>query len=297
MEGRNYEIITDTCSNLSEKQAEKYNIKIMGFPYIVNEKEVTDYPPNNTFEAKEAYALLRKKAEVKTSLINSFTIEEFAEMFLKAKKDVIYITISGGISGTYHNACVAAETLREKYPERKIFVIDSLSGSYAQGILVVKTAKKRENGASVEEAAEYAGKLRYYITHDFTIDNLIYLKKSGRVSNSAALIGTIARIKPMFTLSGDGKLVVSEKVNGRKKSLALILENFKKNIDYENADFIGIVHGDCKEEAEELRKKVCSFIPKAEIFFDYLTPLVGSHTGPGAIGLLYVSKNKRVVLA
>lgn len=293
MEGYSYEIITDTCSNLSEAQAKKYGVKIIGFPYTINGEEHTDDPKEKTFEIKDVYELLKKKTDVKTSLINSLKIEEFLEAFLKEGKDVLYITISGGISGTYANAEIAAKNLSEKYPDRKIMVVDSLSGSYTQGIIVVKTSKKREAGATVTEAYEYAMKIRNFATHDFTIDNLFFLRRSGRVSNSTALIGTLAMIKPMFTLDKAGKLIVYTKVNGRKKSLSTIIENFKKNIDPENADYIGIVHGDCEKEAETIRDKVIEIFPKAEIFFDYLTPLVGSHTGPGAIGLLYVAKAAR----
>lgn len=293
MERFDYEIITDTCSNLTEEQAKKYNIKIIGFPYIINGEEHTDDPRSKTFETAEVYQLLKRKADVKTSLINSAVLEEYIEPFLKEGRDVIYITISGGISGTFMNATLARDSLMEKYPERKVYAVDSLSGSYAQGILAIKTALKRQSGVDVSEAAEYAEKMRNFITHDFTVDNLFFLKRSGRVSNASALIGTLAMIKPMFTLSKEGRLATYGKVNGRKKSLSLIFENFKKNIDPENADFIGIVHGDCLKEAETLREKVKALFPSSEILFDYLTPLVGSHTGGGAIGLLYVKKTQR----
>lgn len=293
MERYSYEIITDTCSNLTDAQAEKYDIRIIGFPYTINGELHTDDPAKKTFDNKEVYELLSKKADVRTSLINSNTLEEFFEPFLKEGKDILYLCISGGISGTYQNAIFAANNLSEKYSKRKIIVVDCLSGSYAQGIVAVKTSKKRKLGATIEEAAEYAENLRYFVTHDFTIDNLFFLKRSGRVSNSTALIGTLAMIKPMFTLNKTGDLIVYSKVNGRKKALSLIMENFIKNIDPTNADCIGIVHGNCEKEAESLRDKVVKMFPKAEIFFDYLTPLVGSHTGPGAIGLLYIAKSAR----
>jgi len=293
MAGYSYEIITDTCSNLSDELAEKYGIKIMGFPYTIDGREHTDDPRAKTFEIKDVYELLKKKTDVKTSLINSLNIEEFLEQFLKEGKDVIYLTISGGISGTYQNGVLAQKNLSEKYPERKIFIVDSLSGSFTQGIIALMMAKKRAAGAEIEEINEYAKNLRNFATHDFTIDNLFFLRRSGRVSNSTALIGTLAMIKPMFTLAKDGKLIVYQKVNGRKKSLSLILENFKKNINPENADYIGIVHGDCEDEAKTLKDKIKEMFPKSEILFDYLTPLVGSHTGPGAIGVLYIAKEKR----
>lgn len=293
MAGYTYEIITDTCSNLSDKIAKLHGIKIMGFPYTIDKEEHTDDPRAKTFEIKDVYELLKNKADVKTSLINSINIEEFLEQFLKEGKDVIYLTISGGISGTYQNGVLAVKNLEEKYPERKIFVVDSLSGSFTQGILALMAAKKRSEGKSITEVNEYIKNLRHYATHDFTIDNLFFLRRSGRVSNSTALIGTLAMIKPMFTLEKDGKLVVYQKVNGRKKSLSLMLENFKKKVDPQNADYIGIVHGDCEDEAKTLKDRIKEMFPKSEILFDYLTPLVGSHTGPGAIGILYIAKEKR----
>lgn len=289
-----YEIITDTCANFKESEIEEFDIKVIGFPYTVNGEESTDDPRGETIETKDVYALLRKKCDVKTSLINSAAFEEFFEEFLKEGKDILYICISGGISGTYQNAINAKNILSEKYPDRQIFVVDSLSGSYSQGILVIKTVLKRNAGATVSEAFEYACRLRNHITHDFTIDDLFYLKKSGRVSNSTALVGTIMMIKPMFTLDKEGKLIVYKKINGRKKALNSILENFKKNIDKNEADFIGIVHGDCEDEALTLKKSVSELFPNARVLLDYLTPLVGAHAGPGAIGLLYISKENRI---
>ncbi len=288
-----YEIITDTCSNLTKEQAEKYDIKMIGFPYIINGEPHTDDPENPTFKPKEFYELLEKKGEAKTSLINSAVLEEFFEPYLKDGKDIIYICISGGISGTYKNALLAQRNMEEKYPNRKVYIVDSLSGSYAQGILVLKTAKKRLYGMNAEEAYSYAEKLRYKIKHDFTLSDLFFMKRGGRLSGVSAFLGTLAMIKPMLTLDKNGDIKVYAKINGRKKSLSLMWENFKKNVDPDEADFIAVVYGSCENEAREFRDGIKKLFPNSELFYDYLTPLVGAHTGPSAVGILYVSKEER----
>lgn len=289
----NYEIITDTGANLTCEQAEKYNIKIIGFPYLIDGKEHTDDPKNKTFETKELYSLLKTKTDVKTSLINTALMEEFFEPFLKNGKDIIYICLSGGISGTYQNSCICKNTLKKKYPDREIYTVDSLSGSYGQGLLAIKCAKKREAGLSLEEVFQYASELRFNINHDFTISDLFFLKRSGRLSGAGAILGTLAMIKPMFTLDNEGKIKIYAKANGRNKAISIMLDNFRKNIDTENSDIITVVHGDCSKDADYIVSEIKKEYPSSEILCDYLTPLVGAHTGPGAIGILYISKNKR----
>lgn len=288
-----YVIITDTGSNLTCQQAEKYNIKIMGFPYLIDGKEHTDDPQNKTFETKELYAFLKTKADVKTSLINAVAMEEFFEPFLKEGKDILYLCLSGGISGTYQNSCFCKNSLSAKYPDRKIYTVDSLSGSYGQGLFAIKCAQKRDTGASLKEVYDYACDLRFYINHDFTISDLFFLKRSGRLSGAGALLGTLAMIKPMFTLDNDGKIKIYAKANGRNKAISIMLDNFRKNADPENADIITVVHGDCIKDADYIVSEIKKDYPTSEIFCDYLTPLVGAHTGPGAIGILYIAKNKR----
>ena len=219
-----YEIITDSSSNLSKSMIKEIGVRVLSLSFFVGSEEYKGYREDEEFDYASFYAKLRSKENVKTSLVNAdIFIEEF-EKILEDGKDVLAILMSSGISGTYQAAKIAADTVRERYSDRQVIVIDSLSASIGQGLLVYYAAKLRETGKTVEEAADWVYKNRLKMVHQFTVDDLFFLKRGGRLSGGVAIIGTILQVKPVMHMDNNGLLVVQDKVNGRKKSLNAMLK-------------------------------------------------------------------------
>ena len=232
------------------------------------------------------------KENIKTSLLNT---EEFKAMFedvLAGGDDILAILISSGISGTYQAAKLAADELAEKYPERKIVVIDSLAASIGHGLLVYYAAKMQQEGKSLEETTDFIMENRLKLVHKFTVDDLFFLKRGGRLSGGVAIIGTILQIKPVLHVDNNGKLISQSKVNGRKKSINAIFDSLKDNvIDPEN-QVMAICHGDCLEDAEYLAAKVKKEYNVKDVIMNYCDPVIAAHAGPGVLALFYLGKER-----
>ena len=199
-----YEIITDSSSNLSKSMIQEIDVRVLPLSFFVGGEEYKSYSEDESFDYASFYAKLRNKENVKTSLINADTFIQEFEKILEAGKDVLAILMSSGISGTYQAAKIAADTVRERFPDRQVIVIDSLSASIGQGLLIYYTAKLREAGKSIEEAADWVYKNRLKMVHQFTVDDLFYLKRGGRLSGGVAIIGTILQIKPVMHVDNNG---------------------------------------------------------------------------------------------
>lgn len=287
-----FEIITDSSANLSRSMVQELGIHVMPLSLFFGEEELHSFSEDTDFDYKAFYDRLRNKEHAKTSLIN---VERFVaqyETYLKEGKDVLNIVMSSGISGTFQSAKIAADTLREQYPNRQIIVIDSLSASVGEGLLVYYAAKMREEGKSIEETADWIYKNRLNMVHQFTVDDLFFLKRGGRLSGGVAIIGTILQIKPVLHVDNEGHLIAQEKVNGRKKSINRMVEIFKENaIDPEN-QVLAICHGDSQKDAEYLEKKVREAVNVKDIIVNPLDPVLGAHAGPDTVALFYLGKQR-----
>ena len=200
--------------------------------------------------------------------------------------------VSSGISGTYQAAKIAADDLRSKYPDRKIEVMDSKAASIGHGLLVYYAAKMQQEGKSFEETVQYIKDIQLKLVHKFTVDDLFFLKRGGRLSGGVAIVGTILQIKPVLHVDNEGKLVSQAKVNGRKKSLNAIFENFKENVVDPENQVMAICHGDCLEDAEYLANKIKNEYNVKDIIINYCDPVIGAHAGPGVIALFYLGKER-----
>mgnify|MGYP000892521420 CR=1 FL=1 len=186
--------------------------------------------------------------------------------------------------------CLAADTVRERFPDRQVIVIDSLSASIGHGLLVYYAAKLREAGKTVEEAADWVYKNRLKMVHQFTVDDLFFLKRGGRLSGGVAIIGTILQVKPVMHVDNEGRLIVQDKVNGRKKSLNAMFEIFKKNVKDPQNQVIAICHGDCLKDAEYLADKIRTETEVKDIIINFCDPVIGAHSGPGTLALFYMGE-------
>ena len=291
-----FDIFADSAANLTDGMVAETGIKIIPFHYIINGEEKPCYEEGVPFAkiAKEFYTELAKGTDIKTSLICEQQFVEALTPSLEAGRDVILVTITEGLSGTFAQAMKAADTLKEKFPDRKVFVVDSVNASLGEGYLAYKAAKLRESGASVDECATWLEDNKYLYNSYVTVNDLKYLRRSGRVSTIAAVAGAILNIKPMLKANGGSPatLAVYAKERGRRKSIDALLSAFKEYTGANFADTVCITHGDCEEEAlalaEEFKKRGAT-----QVFIEYYDLCTGSHVGPGTLAVFFFGKDRR----
>lgn len=278
-------LFTDTSANLTKNIMDEYNIKVIPFGYSVNGEEIS-YKDTVDFDGKKFYDAMRGGADVKTSMINISLISESLEEELNQGNDVIYITMSGGISGTAHSAKLAAEELREEYKERKIAVINSLAASLGEGLQVIRAAKYLKAGASFEEVVNYCEDMKNKICQYFTVDDLEYLKRGGRISHLASAVGTVLKIKPVLRGDEDGKIVMCAKIRGRKNALSSLADYYEKLCEDKSSD-IGIAHADDESDASHLLEILKERGFKGNCLTVCYEPVTGAHVGPGTVALFF----------
>ena len=214
------------------------------------------------------------------------------EEILKEGRDVLYLGFSSGLSTTYNSGRIAAEALREKYPEAQILTVDTLAASAGQGLLVYLAVQKRDAGATVTEVADYIKDIRLHLCHWFTVDDLVYLKRGGRVSSTAAFVGGMLGIKPVMHVDNEGKLIPIAKVRGRKVSLNAIVEKYGETATDPAAGPVFICHGDCMDDVSYLSEQLKAKYGVAVDHITYTGPVIGAHSGPGTLALFYLGKER-----
>lgn len=247
---------------------------------------------NDEIDVKEFYDKMRAGGVAKTAAINSEIFVEAFESVLKDGKDILYLGFSSGLSTTYNSARLAAQQLSESYPDAKIITVDTLAASAGQGLLVRLVVNKKNNGASIDEAAEYATSIVPKICHWFTVDDLVYLKRGGRISSAAAFFGNMIGIKPVLHVDNAGHLVNVMKVRGRKSAIATMAEKYAELADDKEHGLIYISHADCIKDVNELAE---IFKEKYGASVDIITdvgPVIGAHSGPGTLALFFVGKER-----
>ena len=291
-----FEIIADSAVNLPDSYRTERNIHVIPFRYLIDGKEYSCLEEGVPFSesAKKFYELLETGVDVKTSLISQDRFMEEAEPFLKAGKDILFLTLAAGLSGTTQQATAAPEELSKKYPDQTIIAIDSANASMGQGLLALKAADLRDMGESCATAAQWLQENAYKLNSYLTVDNLKYLKKSGRISALAAIAGTLLSIKPIIKADGGEipKLTVCGKEHGRKKSLSAILNAFKDNVVNPETQVVAITHANCEEEAKALAEEVKKLGVK-DVIIEYYDICTGTHVGPGTIALFFMGKDRR----
>ena len=284
-----YVIFADSGCDISRGTLEKWGVKKLELTFMFggDEKIYT----NDDMSVRDFYHKMRQGAVAKTSALNTAQIAAALEAELKKGSDVLYITFSSGLSSTYSYACAAAQELREKYPDRKVVVADSLSASAGYGMLLYLTAKQRREGAGIEDAAKYAESTRVHQCHWFSVDDLMYLKRGGRISSTAAIVGSILGVKPILHMDDQGHLINVSKVRGRKASLHAIADKYGElAVDMTAPVFIS--HGDCKDDAKYLAHLVKErYGISVELIAD-IGPVIGAHSGPGTIALFFLGSRR-----
>lgn len=283
-------LFTDTSANLPVSIIREYGIEVVPFSYTVNGKEVP-YSAETDFNGKAFYEAMRAGAEVKTSMINVSDFMAAFEQWIAKGDAVIYVGMSGGISGTAHSAKLAAEELLEKYPAAKIAAIDTYAASLGEGFLVIETAKMIERGDPFLKIVKKIELLRKNMCQFFTVDDLAYLRKGGRISGAAAVVGTVLNIKPILRGDENGKIVLCGKIRGFNKSMEALANKYDELVFDKTAD-VGIAHADNPEGAQRLEDILRTKGFSGELLKVVYEPVTGSHVGPGTIALFFMGEHK-----
>ena len=281
-----FAILTDSASNLTAKQLRDNNITAIPFPYFLKGKEY-GCEMLETFDDMAFYAALNNGEKVTTSQINPQKYIDYMRPILESGKDILFIGLSSGISGSFASATIAKEQLSEEFPERKIELVDSLGASLGEGLIVLKAAELRAEGKTLGDTAE---EIRIHIKkmyQVFTVDDLMFLKRTGRLSNISAVVGTVLGIKPMLKGNEEGKIVAFGKIRGRAKVIAALAEKYDALVKEPEKQTVGISYCDCKEDAKALAELINKTNPPKKLIVLKHEPATGSHLGPGALALYF----------
>lgn len=282
-----YVITTDNNSDLPEKYFKDHGVGCMYLSYSMDGK---NYTHENFLPEHEFYEAMRNGSMPTTAQVNPENAKTLLEPYLKEGKDILHIAFSSGLSGTYNSSRIAAEELMEEYPDRKIIVVDSLSASLGQGLLVWLAQQKKELGQTLEDVADWAEKNKLKMVHLFTVDDLNHLYRGGRVSRTTAIVGSMLNIKPVLHVDNEGKLTAIGKVRGRKKALQELVKLMDEKIGSFGADCdtIFISHGDCEQDAQYVAAKVKEKYNIKNIIINQVGATIGAHSGPGTMALFFV---------
>ncbi|MBO5303669.1 MAG: DegV family protein [Lachnospiraceae bacterium] len=282
-----FEIFTDSSCDLPQEMIEQYNLQVMQL-----EVNMDNQPPvlNRDIDIKSFYAQLRNGVNAKTSAVTPGFFEEHMKKCVLDGKDILYIGFSSGLSTTYNNGVMIMKELREEFPERKLLDIDTLCASVGQGLLVYYAALLRESGADIEEVRDKIEAIKNHIHHQITVDDLFFLKRGGRISAATAIAGSVLKIKPIIHVDKEGRLQNIGNVRGRKAAIKELFAKLKSNENLQQLNYVFISHSDCLEDVNILAAMIKSEYADVEVVISDIGPVIGAHTGPGAIAMCYLGK-------
>lgn len=284
-----FQIITDSCCDFPTPM---YGQLGLTFVPLTVEFRGNTFDDKNDDTLKDMYQGLRAGEVAKTSAVNPSRWSQAMEKALAAGKDVLVLAFSSGLSTTYQSAVIAAEELKDAYPDRKIQVIDTLCASMGQGLLVWYACKKRDEGLSLDEVAQWVLDNRPHLCHWFTVDDLMYLKRGGRISAATALVGTMLQIKPLLHVDDEGHLINMTKTRGRKAAIdAMVKKAQELGAGYDNSTMF-ISHGDCLSDAEYLSRQLKEKCGVKDVVISYVGAVIGSHSGPGTLALFFLGSHR-----
>ena len=284
-----YKIVTDTCCDFPAEMYRQLDLGVVPLSVNFRGQSVDSYDEP---WLKELFRGLREGEKTSTAAVNPERWAKTIETVLAEGLDALVLAFSSGLSTTYQSAVIAADELREKYPQRKILVVDTLAASLGQGLLVYYACKKRDEGMSLEELAAWCEEYKFKLCHWFTVDDLMYLKRGGRISAATALAGTMLQIKPVLHMDDEGHLINISKVRGRKASIEALAKKLGETGIPGANDTVFICHGDCMEDARFLERLVKEKYGVKDVFIYYVGAVIGSHSGPGTLALFFLGEKR-----
>lgn len=285
-----FEIYTDSCCDLPKEVVEKCNLQVMQL-----EVTIDDNPPvlNRDVESKSFYDQLRVGANAKTNAVTPGFFEANMRKSLEEGKDILYIGFSSGLSVTYNNGVMVMSELQDEFPDRKFFHIDTLCASMGQGLLAYYAAELRDAGTTIDEVFEKIMEMKDYIHHVVTVDDLFFLKRGGRLSAVSAMAGSMLKVKPIILLNKEGHLNNVATVRGRKNALKNLYERMKNSEQFTKLPYVFISHADCIEDAKYIEGMIQADYPAVKVVISDIGPVIGAHTGPGAIAICFLGKTMK----
>ncbi len=288
----NFIILTDSSCDLPASMAAEMQIEVLPLTLDLDGECYKNYLDGREIGFHDFYERAKIAKSMKTSAVNQQQFMDIMEPLVAAGNDVLYLGFSSGLSGTYNASVLAANELQEKYPERKIITVDTLCASLGQGLFVYLCWKEKQAGKTIDEVAAYAEQIKLNLAHWFTVNDLFFLKRGGRVSATTAIVGSALAIKPVMHVDNEGHLIKVSTARGRKASIrALLSEMEKTGVDISN-QHIFISHGDCEEDANYLASLIREKFGVNEITINYVGPVIGAHSGPGTLALFFLGKNR-----
>ena len=284
-----YVITVNSTVDLPKEWLEERHIPVIPLKYTIDGET---YKGMEGLSSKEFFQKLREGKMAVTSQVNPEEAKEALEAFLKEGKDILHLAFSSGLSGTYNSMRIAAEELEEEYPERKVIVIDTLCACLGEGLLLYYALKRKGEGKSIEEVAQWAEENKLHVCHNVAIDDLNHLQRGGRVSKTTAILGTMVQVKPMIHMDDKGLLQVIGKERGRKKALNKIVDMAVEQAKGWENDIIMITHGDCAEDAEYVAELVRKKMGIENILVNNIGEVIGSHTGPGVVAVFCMGSKR-----
>ncbi|MDD3129042.1 MAG: DegV family protein [Candidatus Izemoplasmatales bacterium] len=289
-----YKLVTDSCIDLPASLANELELVVMPMKVTVKGKEYYNYLDNREISPREFYDLLREQNTAITSQLNPFDFEEVFTPYLQKGMDILYLSFSSALSGTFNSSVIAQKELQEKFPDRKIYVVDTLSASMGMGLLVTLAARKKLEGKTIEEVKLYVEETRLNISHLFTVSDLGHLRRGGRLSASSLILGNLLNIKPLLHVNTSGELKVYGKARGRFKSLNNLINRMSETFDKENNSIIYISHGDCIDDAIYVKNTIKEKLNLTDVDFliNPIGPVIGAHSGVNTLAIFYVGSER-----
>ena len=287
-----YVLITDSSADLSQEMVQELGVTVLPLSFTIQGKTYRNYPDNREMDLPLFYDMLRAGELATTSAVNVAEYTQAVEPILQEKKDVLILAFSSGLSSTYQASVLAAEELREKYPDRKIYTVDTLCASMGQGLLVYLAVQEQRKGKSIEEVRDWAESTKLHLCHQFTVDDLHFLKRGGRISATTAVVGSMLQIKPVLHVDNEGHLINIGKARGRQASLKALVDKMEKTVTEEGRKTVFISHGDCRKDAVTVADMVRERFGTQDIRINYVGPVIGAHSGPGTLALFYLGTER-----
>lgn len=290
-----FTIFTDSSSNLPEHLIDTYDLKVMPLEFMVEGQVYHSYLKGSVTDLSKFYSMMRAGKVITTSLPSLEDVDTLIREAFEAGEDVLYLGFDSALSGTFENTSGYLNKVRdEEFPERALECVDSLAAALGEGLLVLEAVKQREQGKNLIETAEWVRKNIQTFAHWFTVEDLKYLQRGGRLSKGAAFAGSLLNIKPVLHVDEIGRLVPVEKVRGRKKSLQALVDRFAETAsEPKDGQLVCISHGDCFEDAEFVRSQIAERFGVSDFVVNDLDPVIGAHSGPGTVALFFITDTLR----
>ena len=288
-----FEIVTDSSSNLVEEMIDDFGLHVLPLTFMVDGEEYQSYLKGQHTDLKQFYTMMREGKVITTSLPNLAESEALMRGLLEQGRDILYLGFSSGLSGTFEATELLMRDLAAEFPERTLCAVDTLAASGGEGLLVWHAVQRARAGASIGEVRDWVEENKLHLAHWFTVDDLMFLFRGGRVSKTAAWAGTMLNIKPVMHVDDEGHLIPLEKVRGRKKPLNALVDHMEKSaVQPIDQQMVFITHGDCLEEAEYVADQVKERFGVKEVVVNYVDPVIGAHSGPGTMALFFLADKR-----